>query len=1500
MYTSLSSFHHHIHYTTLFIIIKAFYLRIVLNKQFSVFNIDRVYGRTYGGGFGGKLRSGALANAGGGISILGDSKLGLNIGIDNLLDVMNSYIPVVRNAGVYSENGFTVSAAEIHNDDPDSGSAGGFVGFTSGAQISNCDVYKLKHTIVTPPDDLESVSAPSYFDSSQSTYAVTGGHYAGGYVGNMNIGDAASVGSGLKVLGNTISLTNVLSALSVVVTTIEHSDVQGAGGGFSVIADGTDPVDGKVGMSGGYAGGIYGGHIQNSHCKNFYYIIGQEMAGGYVGNLEPGNVANLLDDASILSSLIDVDSALASLVESFIPTIRNSTTSCVPCGGAVRAHSPSDASHQRGCAGGYCGHNEGGHIWGLNINTWKDQNDGQIGGHNFGHNKEGNYTGEQHRASAWRIRSVYGYEYAGGFTGYMESADTADTGSIKLLGGLLKLENILTALSAVYPTEEHTDVYGPLRNLDWETWNAWIQYIAIYGAYGEELAGEGTVSNQDELDSKISKFIYGYHVVSGRNTHDEILITEGGNAGGYVGYMVSGVITDGQSYDAKLVSSMRSSGGFAGKIQTGAAASFGTFSILGLTVNLGDLIKAVQIFVPTIKSSSVTGYQSGLLVRCTGSDFIHHCGYAGGYVGSAYGGQVWGDENIANFPSTGCNVYNLRYVRGRNAAGGFVGMATAASVADVNTNSSKGLMQGLINTLIQSPGNLASVMQATVTTIRQVSVNPDNYDFGFIIEGLDGTSPYCAGGFAGSLEAAVINKRNGGTTAVVNGLRSVDGQYYAGGFVGLADVGSVANVSNSGSESTTILGLINAGNVDILDVFRTYIYDSDVNGVSDGFFVQTHNADSEGVLSEIRHTGCAGGFAGGIMNGTVFRSDVSNLNTVKGLNYTGGFIGHAGKNGAVDIDDAAISSLVGITAGVLDIFGTVIDDCDVSGVSEGIVVSSAAGDEPIAGGFVGYADVSQIKNCNLTNLKLVQSEQIAGGFVGKTDMHYLIELEASSPLVQLVLKIVNALVKALYLVDLENLGLINLDSDLLGLKLLTDGELLYVNLLGLKIGVSLAKSTEPGITDTALLTIGDSSVALPCTEQGIDMNNRNAEIALNLIKGNRTKVEKCHVTGIDGGYDVYAGGSDNIYGATTVGNRYGYGGGFVGYNNEGKFIDNVMEYCDVIRGGSKKIGPFSGITSLLSVYSFNNLASIEAVEGHYNKYYVYRKPNNYNYQYAFYGQQQIGTKAVTDNGYNRYDVNHLTPPLRPSDDDYYSGFEKWSDVRLYVDQNVSGISEKIDVYHSEWAGINSEGIEWYDTEVKLMNNTHTLTNEPGITPNDGQTQDPCENIALTIHKIWDDWNDFDHIRPDVISVRIFQHQVDRSGIPIVDELGEPIVEIYGDYTLSESEHSLAGTSVWEMILSELPASSISNNDKLIYYRYTVEESDITGYTKNIEYSDDSFTVNITNTHKPIMPITGGFGDWIFVFIGVITVLCAVSVFKRKKESPKAVIEKTFRPPRVIG
>ena len=102
---------------------------------------------------------------------------------------------------------------------------------------------------------------------------------------DVDIDSAAAVGGGLKLLGN-IELTNLLKALDVVASTIENpmsTDV----GGYSVLADGRDDKNQKLGKAGGFIGEMSGTIIKNSDANLFNYIIGREAAGGYAGIMEP-------------------------------------------------------------------------------------------------------------------------------------------------------------------------------------------------------------------------------------------------------------------------------------------------------------------------------------------------------------------------------------------------------------------------------------------------------------------------------------------------------------------------------------------------------------------------------------------------------------------------------------------------------------------------------------------------------------------------------------------------------------------------------------------------------------------------------------------------------------------------------------------------------------------------------------------------------------------------------------------------------------------------------------------------------------------------------------------------------------------------------------------------------------------------------------------------------------------------------------------------------------
>ena len=1360
-------------------------------NYYSVYNLDHINGQSYAGGFGGNVYSGALADAGKGISILGGLK-GLNVDVGQLLNLINAYIPYVQYAGVKSDSGFTVSANKLKSDDTHAGSAGGFIGYGSGVQISYCDVTHLKHTKVTPPKDLESTEALTYFNN-ESQYAVTGSRYAGGYIGYMDIGSAASVGKGLSVLGKSIGINNVLDALNVVVSTIEHSHVSGKPGGFAVKASykntASDASDNDVlGDSGGFAGKISGGHIQDSNANNFSYIIGQITAGGYVGDLQPGNIANVLDNASILGGLVNADSVLASVAEDFVPTIRNSSTTCVPCGGAVRAQASSTTQVQRGMAGGYVGHNEGGHIWGNNTKKWKGKD----------------YTGPTSTCKAVRIRSVYGEEIAGGFTGLMESADTASTGNLSLLWGLVKVDNILGALSVVYPTEENTAVYGPLALMDYKTWNEWVDFVGKYGGYGSDLAEHGKVNNQAGLDAIIHKYAYGYNVVAGRvNYRDEIKLAIGGAAGGYVGSMQTGTITNGQAYQTKKVKGLRTAGGFAGEMINGGAANLGGVNILGLNLQLGRMIDVLNVFVPVIKQSSVEGYQSGLMVESTGTNNKDNCGYAGGYVGKLIGGQIWGDN------TTHCQVKKLRRVDGRSYVGGFVGSSRPGSVATLNPTAGEGLLSKLLNKLLDTPADLIKVLNSTVATIRYADVESWD-DWGYIVNGAyttgENNTSYAktAGGFAGMLEGTVLGKKDSPTAGIsVTNIRSVIAGEYAGGCFGVADVAGVANIS-AGNETSLLDKLLKLGRTDVLDAFRSYVYYGNISGSKDaGLSVNANVAVKSGQNNQVTYSGTAGGFGGSLLNGSIKNSTVTQLSNVRGLNSVGGFIGYSGKSGVVKADKIDVlgnntGQLLGGALGVMDIFGSHIDNCSVSGTSDGYTVQSQNGDEQIAGGFIGYANLARMSNCTAGSvnelnkgLKQVASGGTAGGFAGRTSFAYLADLKLDSGLINVIFAVVNKLIKALYLDKVQNSNFLKIDLGIIKVDALYEGKLLHVNLLGLDISVGLSKKSTDNNqqTDLAIITIGDSSIKLPCDENGLlNDNDAKSNISVSLIKANRTKITDSKVYGVSYGYDVYAGGANNNIDGTS---KDGRSGGFVGFNDEGLLKNNNMYYCDVVRGTNNLVGPFSGKSELDSVYPSN---TVDKVEGEGNNYRIYRKLDK-SFKEIKGNNQKLNSDYENNDGWDIYTIKHMNI------------VKAFNDLKNAV---LSNGSEKAD-------------LKAYESPAKavLMSDTKTTLNTgESDTPEPSESQDPCDKLVkLTINKVWKDFDNFDHKRPDNIMVTISRTWKDATG-----KEQTQTVPNYESYKITGSINK----STWQKVIKELPAYFKDSDGTVRYYKYSVTEAEIDG------------------------------------------------------------------------
>ena len=1406
-------------------------------KGTAVENLLKVEGLRYAGGFGGLVKAGAVAEIGAKSSIL--TKL---VDLTGLLSLVNAFVPVISNASVNSvEKGFTVTVTgtleKDSTNDADTGSAGGFIGCGTGVQISNSDVNKLQHTGVSEPKNLQQEDGSSYY-GSDSAYAVNGYRYAGGYIGKAAMGSTAAIG-GASVLDKVLSASNLLSALTVVASIIDSSDVYGATGGFNVLA--TDG-DGDTGKAGGYAGELLGVQIQNSNSYNFAHIIGRESAGGYVGTMEPGSAADVVDGLSALGGLIKADNLLG-VLQAFVPVIKNSETTCVPCGGAVRAQAESDDSIYRGLAGGYAGYNYGGQIWGNNTDNWKGAA----------------YTGTVRECAAYRIRSVYGTEYAGGYTGLMRCANVADTGSLKVLFGLVKLDNPLTLLQAVYPTEKNTAVYGPLRGLDTDTWNKWVGAVGSYGSYGNKLQALGEVNDQEQLNEIISQYAYGYAVAAGRSILAS-KATQGGSAGGYVGRMEGGTVTNGTATDLQSVEAFRSSGGFAGEMLTGSVANTGDVSLAGLKIIGADGLAALKTFVPVVKQSHVDGYRSGARIKATGIADKDLAGFAGGYVGRMIGGQIWGDEN------TSCSITNLRRVDGTSYVGGFAGKVDPGSVAAIDTATKQGLLNKLLDVLmVNAPAELIKVLNATVSTIRCASVSAWD-DWGVIVNGTyqNGSNTgyaKAAGGFAGSLCGAVLGEKDTpGSGICADKIRSVVAGEYAGGCFGIADVSGAANIS-AGNETSVLQYLLKLGKTDVLDAFRSYVYYGNVTGSPDaGLGVSANTATKSGQNNEVTYSGTAGGFGGSLLNGSVKNSSVMGLNYVTGLNSVGGFVGYSGKSGVVKMEKLDVlgdnaGQLLGGALGVLDIFGSHIDDSSVTGIPGGYTVQSKGGDEQIAGGFIGYANLARMSGCNAgdaqnqeNSLKLVESGGTAGGFAGRTSFAYLADVKLDSTVVDALLVVLNQLVQALYLDKIQDSNLLHINLGIVKVDALYEGNLLHVNLLGLDISVGLSKkSTENNQqTDLAIIKIGDSSIKLPCDKDGIITkdNDVKSNISINLIKANRTKITDSSVYGISTGYDVYAGGAGNDADGSA---NDGRSGGFVGYNDEGLLKNNNMYYCDVVRGTSKLVGPFSGKSDLDSAYDFNTKAG---VEGENNNYRIYRKPA------ISFDEIKKNSKLLTDtfsqeNGWSIFSIKHVVQV-----DEYNT-----------LQNAVMATKDS-----SETADLNAY---ISDAKAVLMSDAKTTVNTGDSTsPEPSDTQDPCdENVNLTINKVWKDFRNMDNLRPDSITVTISRSWTDAEGTKQTEVVpGYENYEIKGDIS----------KSTWQKVIETLPAYIKDDADKTHYYEYSVTETEINGYTTTIKSSDDGFTFTIINRHFALLPDTGGKGIMMFIVAGGLLLAFLLYTGRRRK------------------
>ena len=335
--------------------------------------------------------------------------------------------------------------------------------------------------------------------------------------------------------------------------------------------------------------------------------------------------------------------------------------------------------------------------------------------------------------------------------------------------------------------------------------------------------------------------------------------------------------------------------------------------------------------------------------------------------------------------------------------------------------------------------------------------------------------------------------------------------------------------------------------------------------------------------------------------------------------------------------------------------------------------------------------------------------------------------------------------------------------------------------------------------------------------------------------------------GVSYGYDVYAGGANNNTDGTATDGR---SGGFVGFNDEGLLKNNNMYYCDVVRGTSNLVGPFSGKSELDSVYPSN---TVDKVEGEGNNYRIYRKLDK-SLKEIKNNNQILNSGYENNGGWDIYTIQHMIK---------VKAFDNLKNAVL------SNGSEKAD-------------LKAYESPAKavLMADTKTTLNTgESDTPEPSESQDPCDELVkLTVNKVWKDFDNFDNKRPDSITVTISRTWKDENNVEKTE-----VVSGYESYTITGSINK----SKWQEVIKELPAYKTESNGTVRYYKYSVTEAEINGYTTTINTSNDGFTFTITNKHFPCLPNTGGFGNYLFYTIAILLFLVYFVMRYRKNKENKA-------------
>lgn len=191
---------------------------------------------------------------------------------------------------------------------------------------------------------------------------------------------------------------------------------------------------------------------------------------------------------------------------------------------------------------------------------------------------------------------------------------------------------------------------------------------------------------------------------------------------------------------------------------------------------------------------------------------------------------------------------------------------------------------------------------------------------------------------------------------------------------------------------------------------------------------------------------------------------------------------------------------------------------------------------------------------------------------------------------------------------------------------------------------------------------------------------------------------------------------------------------------------------------------------------------------------------------------EMVTVTVTEGWHDQSDYDKIRPEeivltLTGSDGNVYEktvNKETWTAVFSDLPKNSKG--EQI-IYT-----LTQEGIKGYSTTI-TNNQTDTITVI--------NKHEPVKAITVTV--TWNDENNKDSIRPDKVTVKLT------------------------DGTTVVSTKEVKNDS-WKHIFGDIPV--FNGSDKV---SYTITQDAVNGYTTEIKASDDGNTIEIINTHIPVVP-----------------------------------------------